>query len=140
VRLVASEQRSTERKQQSVQAHVLGMPPISPDQDERALSEPERCTIVHCKTSIEENALATPFRHLLIPAKAADSSGEAPSSYAKRMDKENIEFLRELSRMVGEKGFRDVQPVPQMFVFLAKGPDGREITLLVNSDSCSRWS
>jgi hypothetical protein len=72
---------------------------------------------------------------LLVPAKTAESPAEAPSSYAKRMDKENIEFLRQLSRMVGEKGFRDVEPVPQMFVFLAKRSDGREITLLVNSDT-----
>jgi hypothetical protein len=69
---------------------------------------------------------------------ATDSGGER--NYEKTMYEDNRRFLKELSRLIEARGFRHVEIIPQLFVAKAKGPDGVERTLIINSDTLNAFS
>jgi len=47
----------------------------------------------------------------------------------------NVAFLRDLTKRIEGAGYRKVQMIPQMFVVLAVGSDGKPITLIVDSNT-----
>ena len=53
------------------------------------------------------------------------------TDYQKTLTKENIQFLRELSRLIEARGYTGVHVVPQLFVVTAKEPDGSPLTMIV---------
>ena len=57
---------------------------------------------------------------------------ETERDYSKLLDKENVEFLRNLARLLKAKGFKDVRVVPQLFVATAKNAVGQEVTIIVD--------
>jgi hypothetical protein len=70
-------------------------------------------------------------------AVAALNDGDAPvggKPYSNQIDAANEMFLRELRERLQQKGFQEVNIVPQMFVARAKDK-GRTVTLIVDSDS-----
>jgi hypothetical protein len=74
---------------------------------------------------------------LLTASTALAALGEGPvggKSYSEQMDAANAMFLAELRKRLQQKGYEQVQVVPQMFVVLAK-ESGRSVTLIVDSDS-----
>ena len=46
---------------------------------------------------------------------------------SKLQDKENVEFLRNLAKLLQAKGFKDVRIVPQIFVATAKNAGEQEV-------------
>ena len=63
---------------------------------------------------------------LLVPVDAwAATEQSAERNYASRLDEENLRFLRELSQLVRQQGFRDVQIIPQQSA-PSSGPAVRE--------------
>jgi hypothetical protein len=55
--------------------------------------------------------------------------------YSKSLEQENVRFLRELTQLVEAKGYRSVRIVPQLFVAKARGENGEDYTLIINSDT-----
>lgn len=70
----------------------------------------------------------------------AETNPATERDYAKKLDKENVEFLKELASLVEAKGYRDVQVIPQMFVVTAKNPDGKLQTLIIDSNSLKAFA
>ena len=64
---------------------------------------------------------------LLVPVQLAATAveKEPPRDYSKMLDKENDEFLRNLTLLLQAQGFKDVRIMPQMFVATAKGAEVR---------------
>jgi len=77
----------------------------------------------------------------VLPAQilAAPGEPEGPRDYTKKLDKENIEFLRNLTIMVEAKGFKNVQIIPQMFVATAKKADGTEVTVIIDYNTLEAY-
>ena len=64
----------------------------------------------------------------------ARTSGEATQrgEYSPTMDKANVDFLRELANRIKKSGYEQVEIVPQMFVVIAKKPEGKPQMLIVD--------
>jgi hypothetical protein len=60
--------------------------------------------------------------------------------YSKLLDKENVEFLRNLAMLVQAQGFQDVRIIPQMFVATAKNGEGQTKTLIVDYNTLKAFS
>ena len=60
--------------------------------------------------------------------------------YSKILNKENVEFLQQLQRSIGDRGYRDVRVIPQFFVATAVGPDGLPRTLIVDYNTLRTFS
>ena len=60
--------------------------------------------------------------------------------YSKLLNKENVEFLQQLQRSIGNQGYRDVRVIPQFFVARAVGPDGQPRTLIVDYNTLQTFS
>src|SRR4051794_20450753 len=58
-----------------------------------------------------------------------------PADYATTMDQQNVDFLRQLAMRIEQTGYRDAKVIPQMFVVVAKRRDGKDITLIVDSNT-----
>ena len=50
-------------------------------------------------------------------------------------ERPGVTSAEELKKKVEEVGFKDVEIVPQMFVVLAKKPDGRGVSLIVDAQT-----
>ena len=48
------------------------------------------------------------------------------------MEKANVDFLRELANRIKKSGYEQVEIVPQMFVVIAKKPEGKPQMLIVD--------
>ena len=59
--------------------------------------------------------------------------------YAKTLDEENRQFLKQLSRLVKAKGFSEVEIIPQLFVARVKDTEGHDRTLIINSDTLQAY-
>jgi hypothetical protein len=84
-----------------------------------------------------------PLALLLIPPThlaAATVISEPARNYSKLLEKENVEFLRNLAMLLQAQGFKDVQIVPQMFVATAKDHDGKVKTLIVDYNTLKAFS
>jgi hypothetical protein len=80
---------------------------------------------------------------LLIPAHlaaAATVEKEPSREYSKLLDKENVEFLRNLAILLEGQGFKDVRIIPQLFVAIAKNSEGRPKTLMVDYNTLKAFS
>jgi len=64
----------------------------------------------------------------------ARTSGEPTprGEYSRTMDKANVDFLRELADRIKKSGYEQVEIVPQMFVVIAKKPEGKPQMLIVD--------
>jgi len=51
------------------------------------------------------------------------------------LDQANKRFLQELTKLVEAQGYRGVLIVPQLFVVQARGEDGNDYTLIINSNT-----
>jgi len=78
---------------------------------------------------------------LLVAGQFAFARGEPPHAAgveppsnlgASRLAAANVE---ELKKRVEEGGFKDVEIVPQMFVVMAKKPDGRGVSMIVDAET-----
>jgi hypothetical protein len=78
---------------------------------------------------------------LLAPAVAAlqDEGPVGGKSYSEQLDAANRLFLAELRKRMQQKGYEEVEVVPQMFIVRAK-EKGRSVTLIVDSDSLQSLS
>src|SRR5262245_36020157 len=78
---------------------------------------------------------------VLATAHAASARGEPPAGAgtapppAVSGDASSAATAAELKRRVEQVGFKDVEIVPQMFVVVAKTPDGKEVSLIVDAES-----
>lgn len=72
-------------------------------------------------------------------ARAATDTAPEPR-YEKRLDQENLAFLKRLSEQLDRQGYRQVRIIPQLFVAKMIGPDGKEHTLIVNSDTLETFT
>jgi hypothetical protein len=79
---------------------------------------------------------------LLVPAQIAATTVEKDASrdYSKLLDKENIEFLRNLAVLLQSQGFKDVRIIPQMFVATAKNSNGQPKTLIIDYNTLKAFS
>src|SRR3954462_6068742 len=79
---------------------------------------------------------------LAVPVRlaAAPAENEPARDYSKLLDKENVEFLRNLAMLLQAQGFRDVRIIPQMFVATAKDEHGKTKTLIVDSNTLKAFS
>jgi hypothetical protein len=82
---------------------------------------------------------------LAAPSMAAAAAIETPPAarqrdYQKTLTKENIQFLKDLCRLIEAKGFKNVRVIPQMFVVTATGPDGKPATMLVDSNTLKTFA
>jgi hypothetical protein len=77
-----------------------------------------------------------------IPVQLAASTVETeqPRDYSKMLDKQNIEFLRNLATLLETKGFKDVQIIPQMFVAKARNSAGKEVTIIFDYNTLKALS
>jgi hypothetical protein len=80
------------------------------------------------------------FLLLVIPSVACAAANDATlpadrRDYQSKLDKENVDFLRALARLIATKGFTNVRVIPQMFVVTAVGPDGKPRTMIIDSNS-----
>jgi hypothetical protein len=65
-----------------------------------------------------------------------DASGPVGGKpYGEQLDGGNEKFLLELKRRVEGAGFREVAVMPSMFVVTAKNASGREVAMIVDSDT-----
>ena len=78
---------------------------------------------------------------MLVAAQFASARGEPPNA-ASPEPPANLNTQRsaaksadELKKRVEEVGFKDVEIVPQMFVVLAKKPDGRGVSMIVDAET-----
>jgi hypothetical protein len=77
---------------------------------------------------------------MLIAAQFASARGEPPNA-ADAPPQSNLNADRpaksteELKKRVEAVGFKDVEVVPQMFVVVAKKPDGRSVSMIVDSET-----
>jgi hypothetical protein len=84
---------------------------------------------------------ASIFALILISVGAFAATEDAqPRDYVKALDKANVLFLKELRQLVEAKGFRDVRIIPQLFVAKVKGADGKDRTLIINSDTLQAFA
>lgn len=86
---------------------------------------------------------------MLVAAQFASARGEPPSATspeppakfnadrpgAKNGDRLAAKNAEELKKKVEEVGFKDVEIVPQMFVVLAKKPDGKGVSMIVDAET-----
>ena len=79
---------------------------------------------------------------MLVPAQLGATTVEKEPSrdYSKLLDKENVEFLRNLAMLLPAQGFKDVEIIPQMFVATAKNGDGQTKTLIVDYNTLKAFS
>src|SRR4051812_39723141 len=79
---------------------------------------------------------------LLVPAllSAATADNKASRDYSKSLDKQNIEFLRNLATMLEAQGFKDVKIIPQMFVATSKTDEGQTKTLIIDYSTLKAFS
>jgi hypothetical protein len=63
-----------------------------------------------------------------------------PRDYSKLIDKDNVEFLRQLQRSISSQGYREVRVIPQFFVATAVGSDGRLRTLIIDYNTLKMFS
>jgi hypothetical protein len=77
-----------------------------------------------------------------IPASLVAATVEQGQSrdYSKLVDKENVEFLRNLAVLLEAKGLKDVRIIPQMFVATAKNDGGRDVTVIVDYNTLQAFS
>ena len=78
---------------------------------------------------------------VLVAAQFASARGEPPNA-ASPEPPANLNTQRpaaksteELKKKVEEVGFKDVEIVPQMFVVLAKKPDGQGVSMIVDAET-----
>ena len=55
--------------------------------------------------------------------------------YSKSLNQANKRFLRELVQLMEAQGYRSIQIIPQLFVAHARGQNGEDYTLIINSDT-----
>ena len=72
--------------------------------------------------------------------RAATDNPAPRRNYQKQLDEENLLFLRELQKLIEQRGYRHVRVVPQLFVAKAEDSDGKERTLIVNSDTLEAYA
>jgi hypothetical protein len=82
---------------------------------------------------------------LIFPSAASAAANDTPPGqdrrdYQSKLDKENVDFLRDLARLITAKGFTNVKVIPQMFVVTAVGPDGKPLTMIVDSNSLKTFT
>src|SRR3954463_3214351 len=73
-------------------------------------------------------------------AAAATVEKNPSRDYSKLLDKENVEFLRNLAMLLEAQGFKDVRIIPQMFVAAAQNKRGREVTVIVDYNTLQAFS
>ena len=61
-------------------------------------------------------------------------------TYSKSLNQENVRFLRELVQLLEAQGYQGVRIVPQLFVAKARGKNGEDYTLIINSDTLQAFS
>src|SRR4051812_22397578 len=71
---------------------------------------------------------------------AAMPKREQSRDYSKLMDKQNVEFLRQLAMLLEAKGLKEVRIIPQMFVATAKNDSGDEVTVIVDYNTLQAFS
>jgi hypothetical protein len=72
--------------------------------------------------------------------RAAADKSPPTRNYLKQLDEENLVFLKQLQNLIEQRGFRRVQIIPQLFVAKAESRDGKERTLIVNSDTLEAYA
>ena len=66
-------------------------------------------------------------------AEPPHTAGAPPSNFS--AERPAVSSAEELKKKVEEVGFKDVEIVPQMFVVLAKKPDGRGVSMIVDAQT-----
>jgi hypothetical protein len=77
---------------------------------------------------------------VLVAAQFASARGEPPDASGTQPPRAGAERRaaanpEELKKRVEEVGFKDVEVVPQMFVVVAKKPDGRGVSMIVDAET-----
>jgi hypothetical protein len=78
---------------------------------------------------------------MLVAAQFASARGEPPNATGTQpspntgVERRAAANPDELKKKVEEVGFKDVEVVPQMFVVIAKKPDGRGVSMIVDAET-----
>ena len=79
---------------------------------------------------------------MLVAAQFASARGEPPNATASQPppaaagpDQSAAKSTEELKKKVEEVGFKDVQIMPHMFVVMAKNPDGKNVSMIVDAET-----
>jgi len=78
---------------------------------------------------------------MLVAAQFASARGEPPNapsnptSPGTGVERRAAANPDELKKRVEEVGFKDVEVVPQMFVVIAKKPDGRGVSMIIDAET-----
>lgn len=56
-------------------------------------------------------------------------------NYAAKLDKQNIEFLKELAHLIEQKGYKSIHVIPQLFVATGRAPDDKPVTMIIDSNT-----
>jgi hypothetical protein len=78
----------------------------------------------------------------IIPIAAANGAkpGQDRGDYQSKLDKENVDFLRDLAHLITAKGFTNVKVIPQMFVVTAVGPHGKPLAMIVDANTLKTFT
>jgi hypothetical protein len=102
----------------------------------------------HCLPfTTEQTRKDIPMRHIaaiafvLVAAQFASARSEPPNAAGAQpspgtgVERRAAANPDELKKRVEEVGFKDVEVVPQMFVVVAKKPDGRGVSMIVDAET-----